>query len=111
MAYPQGNGQAKVTNREILRVLRAQLDQLGGSWVDELPSVLWSLRTTLKEVTSVTSFQLVYGSEAVVPMEVGVESYQVQLYDEGNPERRHMELNLVDETGAKAVIRLTVYRQ
>ncbi|XP_042387435.1 uncharacterized protein LOC121979508 [Zingiber officinale] len=80
-------------------------------WVDELPSVLRALRTTPKEATGVTPFHLVYGGKAVVPMEVGVESNQVQYYDEGNAERRLMELDLVEETWAKAVVQLTVYRQ
>ncbi|XP_042467380.1 uncharacterized protein LOC122050551 [Zingiber officinale] len=111
MAYPQSNRQAKVANREILRVLHAQLDHIGGSRVDELPSVLWALRTTSKEPTGVTLFYLVYDSEAVIPVEVGVEYDRVQYYDEGNVERRLMELDLVDETRAKAAVRLTAYQQ
>ncbi|XP_042385793.1 uncharacterized protein LOC121977272 [Zingiber officinale] len=77
MAYPQSNDQAEFTNQEILRVLRAWLDHAGGSWVDELPSVLSALRTTLKETTDITSFHLVYSGEAVVPVEVRVESDRV----------------------------------
>ncbi|XP_042467499.1 uncharacterized protein LOC122050677 [Zingiber officinale] len=95
----------------IFRVLCARLDHMGGSWVDELPSVIWALRTTLKEATDVTPFQLVYGGEVVVPMEVGVEFDRMQHYDEGNAERRLMELDLVDEARAKAAVRQTAYRQ
>ncbi|XP_042379897.1 uncharacterized protein LOC121972275 [Zingiber officinale] len=97
VAYPQSKGQAKVTNREIHRGLRARFGHAGGSWVNELPSDLWAYCTTLREVTDVTPFHLMYGGEAVVPVEVGVESDWVQLYDEENVERRLMELNLVDE--------------
>ncbi|XP_042386781.1 uncharacterized protein LOC121978510 [Zingiber officinale] len=107
MAYPQSNGQAEVGNREILRVLRAQLDHVGGSWVDEL----WALCTTLKEGTGMTPFHMVYGGEAVAPVEVGVESDRVQHYNEGNTEQRHMEFDLLDETRAKEVVRLMAYRQ
>ncbi|XP_042446676.1 uncharacterized protein LOC122031651 [Zingiber officinale] len=110
VAYPQSNDQAEVTNREILRGLRTRLDHIGGSWVVELSSVLWALHMTQKEVTSVTPFQLVYGGEAVVLVEVGVESDRVRLYDERNSERRLMELDLVDETRDKAVVWLMTYR-
>ncbi|XP_042460188.1 uncharacterized protein LOC122043646 [Zingiber officinale] len=103
-AYSQSNGQAKVANRKILKGLRAWLNHTGGSWVDEPPSVLWALRMTPKEGTGVTPFHLVYDGEAVVPTEVGVESDRVRFYDEGNVGRRFMELDLVDETWAKAVI-------
>ncbi|GJY19299.1 reverse transcriptase domain-containing protein [Tanacetum coccineum] len=39
-------------------------------WVDELPQVLWAHRTTLKSNNRETPFSLVYGSEAVVPIEI-----------------------------------------
>ncbi|XP_042441145.1 uncharacterized protein LOC122026467 [Zingiber officinale] len=98
VAYPQCNGQAEVTNREILRVLQARLDHEGGSWVDELPGVLWVLRMMPKEGTGATPFHLVYGGEAIIPVEVRVESDRIKIYDENNAERRHLELDLVDET-------------
>ncbi|XP_042444105.1 uncharacterized protein K02A2.6-like [Zingiber officinale] len=97
VAYPQNNGQAEVTNWEILRGLRARLDHVGGSWVNGLPRILWALRTTPKEATDVTPFYLVYGGEAMVPVEVEVESDRVHLYDEENDERRRMDLDLVGE--------------
>ncbi|XP_042457675.1 uncharacterized protein K02A2.6-like [Zingiber officinale] len=59
VAYLQSNGQAEVTNREILRVLRAQLDHEGGCWVDELNEVLWVLRMTPKDGPGATPFHLV----------------------------------------------------
>ncbi|XP_042472446.1 uncharacterized protein LOC122055125 [Zingiber officinale] len=105
LGLPQSNGQAEVTNQEILICLRTWLGHAGGSWVDELSSVLWALRTTPKEATGVTPFQLVYEGEAVVPVEVGVES------DRCNSTMKcRMELDLVDEVQDKAVIRLMAYR-
>ncbi|XP_042415363.1 uncharacterized protein LOC122004564 [Zingiber officinale] len=84
---------------------------MGGSWINELPNVLWALRTTSKEGTGLTPFHLVYGGKAVVPVEVGLESDRVQHYDEGNAERRLLELDLMDEARAKAAVRLMAYRQ
>ncbi|XP_042449060.1 uncharacterized protein LOC122033986 [Zingiber officinale] len=64
----------RITNWEIFRSLQTRLDHAGGNYVNELSSVLWALRTAPKEATSVTPFQLVYGGEEMVPIEVGVES-------------------------------------
>ncbi|XP_042456768.1 uncharacterized protein LOC122041218 [Zingiber officinale] len=64
-----------------------------------------------KETIGVTPFQLVYGGEAVVLVEVGVESDRVRFYEEGNGERSLMELDLVDEVRDKATIRIMAYRQ
>ena len=79
--------------------------------MDEVSGVLWAIRTTLKEGTGVTPFHLVDGGEAVIPVEVGVESARIQNYDDDNAERRNMELDLVEEERAKASIRLMAYRQ
>ncbi|XP_042432780.1 uncharacterized protein LOC122019371 [Zingiber officinale] len=66
---------------------------------------------TPKEGTSFTPFHLVYRGEAVVPVEVGIESDRVLRYDEENEGMRRMELDMVDETRDKAAARLTAYRQ
>ncbi|XP_042460897.1 uncharacterized protein LOC122044883 [Zingiber officinale] len=63
------------------------------------------------EATRVTPFHLVYSGETVVLVEVGVESDWVQLYDDGNTERKLMEFDLVDEARDKAAVRLIAYRQ
>ncbi|XP_042460676.1 uncharacterized protein LOC122044216 [Zingiber officinale] len=97
VAYLQSNGQAEFANREILRILCARLDHVGESWIDELPRVLWAIRTTPKEGIGATLFHLVYEGEVVAPVEVGVESNRLQHYDEDNAEQKLMELDLVDE--------------
>ncbi|XP_042467352.1 uncharacterized protein LOC122050524 [Zingiber officinale] len=71
---------------------------------------MWALRTTPKEAIDVTPFQLVYNGEAVVPVEVGVESDRVHLYDEENDERRRMELDLVDEHMKQSYNRRVILR-
>ncbi|XP_042415450.1 uncharacterized protein LOC122004664 [Zingiber officinale] len=111
VAYPHSNDQVEVINQKILRGLRARLDHAGGNSVNELPNILWAHCTTPREVTDITPFHLVYGGEAMVPVEVGVESDWVHLYDDGNAKRRLMKLNLVDEARDKVVVRLMAYRQ
>ncbi|XP_042443841.1 uncharacterized protein LOC122028934 [Zingiber officinale] len=98
VAYPQSNGQTKVTNREIVQGLKVKLDHIGGDWVEELASILWAYHTTPRESTVSPPFHLVYGSEAVVPIEVGVPSIRRLLYDEENAERRFSKLDFISET-------------
>ena len=42
--------------------------------------VLWAYRTTPKEATGETSFSLVFGTEAVIPVEDELSSYRVKNY-------------------------------
>ena len=67
---PQCNGQAEATNKQILNGLKKKLDEAKGRWSEVLYDVLWSLRTTPKEATRQTPFRLVYGTEALLPVEL-----------------------------------------
>jgi transposase InsO family protein len=55
VAHPQTNGQVEHANGMILQGLKPRIfDRLNNSsrkWLQELPSVVWSLRTTLSRAT------------------------------------------------------------
>ncbi|GMH22736.1 hypothetical protein Nepgr_024579 [Nepenthes gracilis] len=98
VAYPQANGQVEVTNRTLLHGLKTKLEDAGGSWVDELASVLWSYRTTPKEPTRETPFSLCYGSEAVLLVEIELPSLRVESFDpQVNSQKIREYLDLLEE--------------
>jgi transposase InsO family protein len=74
VGHPKTNGQVKKANglicNRIKKRLLAPLEKAKHAWVDELPSVLWSLRTTPNAATQETLFFLVHGAEAVLPVEI-----------------------------------------
>jgi len=74
VAHPRTNGQVERANGMILQGLKSriynQLKKFGKKWVEELSSVLWSLRTTPSRATKYTPFFMVYGSEAVLPTDL-----------------------------------------
>ena len=80
-AHPQANGQVEVMNRSLLKIIKTQLEGAKGIWSDELPSVLWAYWTTVRTPTREIPFRLAYGSDAVIPAEVGLTSYRVDNYD------------------------------
>ncbi|KAL2230940.1 UNVERIFIED_CONTAM: Gag-Pol polyprotein [Sesamum indicum] len=97
VANPQANGQTEVTNRTILQHLKTRLENKG-SWVDELPGVLWAYRTTPRSASGETPFCLVYGTEAIILAEIGEESQRVALYDpESNQNERSFDLTVIKE--------------
>ena len=58
-----------------------------------------------------TPFRLTYGSEAVIPAEVGLTSYKVDNHDERkNDEAIRLQLNLVKEVRETAEQRLARYQ-
>ena len=97
-AHSQANGQFEVTNRFLLKIIKTRLEGAKGIWPDELPSILWAYRTTARTPTGETSFRLAYGSDAVIPTEVGLTSYRVENYSKDkNEEAICLQLDLVDE--------------
>ncbi|GAA0153688.1 hypothetical protein LIER_11863 [Lithospermum erythrorhizon] len=88
MSYPQGNGQMEVMNRVIFKGVKKRLQQEGGSWHQELPTVLSSLRTTLNPITRETPFSLVYGYDALMPVEMYADTTRVTCYEELANEHR-----------------------
>jgi transposase InsO family protein len=73
VAHPKSNSQVERANTEILRGLKTRtydcLKKHGANWVSELPYVLWGNRTTPSRATGETTFFLVYGAEACLPLE------------------------------------------
>ncbi|RDX93796.1 hypothetical protein CR513_23884, partial [Mucuna pruriens] len=65
--HPQSNGQAEAANKK-------RLEEAKGRWVEELPHVLWSYHTTPQSTTNETPFRLTFGTEAVIPVEIGESS-------------------------------------
>ena len=94
-AHPQVNGQVEVTNQTLLKIIKTQLEGAKGIWLDELPSVLWAYRTTARTPTGETPFRLTYGTDVVIPAEVGLTSYRVQNYmEDKNEEAMRLQLDL-----------------
>jgi hypothetical protein len=58
------------------------LKRSAGCWVKELPSVLWSLRTTPNRSVGFTPFFLVYRAEAVLPTDIEFDAPRVVQYME-----------------------------
>ena len=59
-AYPQGNEQVKAVNKVIVNGLKKRPDDAKEKWVEELPHVLWTYRTTPCRSTRETPFSITY---------------------------------------------------
>ncbi|KAL0462137.1 UNVERIFIED_CONTAM: hypothetical protein Slati_0101300 [Sesamum latifolium] len=111
VAHPQANGQVKVTNRILIQGIKRRLERVGGNWAEELTSVLWAYRTTPRGSTGETPFSLVYGTEAIIPAELGIPSHRVMNFSEKCNENLLREnLDLIKELREKAFLRIQRYK-
>jgi hypothetical protein len=86
VAHPMTNGQVEHANGMILQGLKPRiyndLNKFGKRWMKELPSVVWSLRTTPSGAMGFSPFFLVYGAEVVLPTDLEYGSPRTTAYDD-----------------------------
>nr|AAR06299.1 putative gag-pol protein [Oryza sativa Japonica Group] len=116
VSHPMSNGQVKRANGMVLQGIKARVfDRLHpytGKWVEQLPSVLWSLRTTPSRATGQSPFFLVYGAEAMLPSEVEFESLRFcNFREERYEEDRVDDINRLEEAREAVLIQSARYLQ
>ncbi|XP_021975483.1 uncharacterized protein LOC110870606 [Helianthus annuus] len=104
VAHPQGNDQVERANRSLLDGIKRRLGYGGSSWVEELPNVLWAHRTMPKTSNNETPFSLTYGTEAMIPAEVGLHSLRRLSTDDDNDRLLWEGLDLLEERREAAAI-------
>ncbi|XP_070008653.1 uncharacterized protein [Nicotiana sylvestris] len=110
--HPMGNGQAESTNKIIINNLKKHLREAKGNWPEVLPGVLWAYRTTAKTSTGETPFSLVFGAEALIPVEIGESSTRfMQATKESNSEEMRVNLDLLEGRREAALIRMAAQKQ
>ncbi|XP_070025915.1 uncharacterized protein [Nicotiana sylvestris] len=109
--HPVGNGKAESTNKVIINNLKKRLEESKGNWLELLPGVLWAYRTTTKISTGETPFSLVYGAEALIPVEIGEPSTGfTQASEESNDEEMRINLDLLKRKREAALIRMATQK-
>ncbi|GJT15066.1 reverse transcriptase domain-containing protein [Tanacetum coccineum] len=103
--HPQANGLVERANRSLGEGIKARLDEKSKDWIEELPHVLWAHRTMIKSSNGETPFSLTYGTEAVIPAEIGMPTLRTAEIDQTkNNEALGINLDLIEERREKAAI-------
>uniref|UniRef100_A0A1U7V0Y2 Uncharacterized protein LOC104211296 n=1 Tax=Nicotiana sylvestris TaxID=4096 RepID=A0A1U7V0Y2_NICSY len=77
-----------------------------------LPEVLWVYQTTSKSITGATMFSLVYGVEALIPVEVGEPRFRFRYtMEESNHKAMNTSLELLDERREASLVRMAAQKQ
>ncbi|XP_075633837.1 uncharacterized protein LOC142606359 [Castanea sativa] len=104
--------QAEAINKVIVSRLKKRLDDANGRWVEELPHVLWTYRTTPLRSIRETPFSLTYGAEAVIPLETGFLTLRTCLFAlDSNDNLLENILDLIEERKENARVQFAYYQQ
>ena len=109
---PQTNGVVEAANENIKRILRKMVET-SRDWLEKLPFALWAYRTFFHTSTGATLYSLVYGMEAVLPVEIEMGSLRVTLEQQISEtewaQSRFDQLSLLDEGRLRAVDHVQAY--
>ncbi|GKD72312.1 reverse transcriptase domain-containing protein, partial [Tanacetum coccineum] len=105
--HPQANGLVERANRSLGERIKARLEEKSKDWIEELPHVLWAHRTMIKSSNGETPFSLTYGTEAVIPAEIGMPTLRTAKMDQAkNNEALRINLDLIEERREQAAIQV-----
>ncbi|GKA95096.1 reverse transcriptase domain-containing protein, partial [Tanacetum coccineum] len=111
VAHPQANGLVERANKTLMEGIKARLGRQRAGWVNELPNVLWAHRTSLKQSNGETPFSLTYGSEAVIPAEIGMPTHRTMMIREDeNENKMRLNIDLLQERKEAVTIRESKYK-
>nr|GEZ01668.1 reverse transcriptase domain-containing protein [Tanacetum cinerariifolium] len=70
--HPQANGLVERKNRSLCEGIKAWFDKRSKNCIEEISHVLWAHHTMIKSCNEETPFSLTYGTEVVIPVEIGM---------------------------------------
>ena len=110
---PQTNGAVEAANKNIKRILRKMVET-SRDWSEKLPFALWAYRTSFRTSTGATPYSLVYGMEAVLPIEIEMGSLRVTLEQQISEikwaQSLFDQLSLLDERRLRAADHVQAYQ-
>jgi transposase InsO family protein len=80
--YAQANGQAESSNKTLIKLIKKKIEDNPRRWHEVLSEALWAYRISWYGATRVTPFELVYGQEAILPVEVNLATYKLAKQNE-----------------------------
>ena len=95
------NGLAEAFSKTLCNLLKKVVSKSKRDWHKKLREVLWAYRTSYRMPTQPTSYALVYGVEAVLPLEIQIPSLHIAMQEgfcgEENDRLRLADLEALDE--------------
>jgi hypothetical protein len=75
--YAQANGQAESSNKTLVKLIKKKIEDNSKRWHEVLSEAFWAHRISRHGATKVTPFELVYGQEVVLPVQVNLGAYRL----------------------------------
>jgi hypothetical protein len=99
--YAQANGQAEFSNKTLIK---KKIEENPMRWHEVLSEVLLAHRISKHSATKVTPFELVYGQEVILPVEINLDALRISRQNELSVVNYHnLMLHRLDEVSDERV--------
>jgi hypothetical protein len=71
--YAQASGQDESSNKTLIKLIKKKIEENPKRWHEILLEALWAHRISKHSATNVTPFELVYGQEVILTVEVNLD--------------------------------------
>lgn len=75
--HPQAKSQVESTNKTLEGIMTKTVAANRKNWADKLNETLWAYRITWKNTTGFSPYQIVYGKEVMLPIELQIHTYKL----------------------------------
>ena len=93
--YPQGNGLAELSNKSLFKIIKKMLADSKRNWDTSIIHALWVDKVSNKRSISSSHFQIVYGTDAIMPMQLALpvmKFIQDEIEEPNSIQRRMLQL-------------------
>lgn len=94
--YPQCNGLVEKVNGMICKIITKQAYMKPKLWDKHLGVALWDYRTSFKTSLGFTPFHLVYGQEALLPIQLELASLKMVVHIEEGGKKERLQQRIID---------------
>nr|KYP61940.1 Pro-Pol polyprotein [Cajanus cajan] len=76
--YAQANGQVEAANKVVIGLIKKHISNRPRNWHETLVQILWAYRNSPRDATKTTPYKLVYGHDAILPLDINLQSIHMQ---------------------------------
>ncbi|XP_057760135.1 uncharacterized protein LOC130980476 [Arachis stenosperma] len=80
--YAQANGQVEAANKILIGLIKKHIGNKPQTWYETLSQVLWAYQNSPRGSTGTSPYKLVYGHDAVLPLEINLNTLRVSKQNE-----------------------------